>query len=395
MDAEHSPADPEPRGEPLAVPTYRALTVLLAALALGGHVTYLLAVAGRAPGVAGIPTGAVRPALLPVMVAGAVLSALAASAGVWMSFRGRADRGALPMGLALSAWAYLLAYAGLLLLLAPPPASALRPWFDVHFLGVEAIGLAGLLSFTTRFPGRLSASDLQAPETLPAGFRALQRLRGALLGSRGPWLAALGATALVLLVNRAMGRPPSDAALLGLTDVFRLLAIGLVVLNLRRGYLVSGAAERARGQWAALGFLLLVGAVGLVVGTNVLSTVTGWTVPMAAWRPVVLDLGVLGLLWGLVMGVLYEGPRRPAAHVRRAALVGGAATLTLLLAAGLEALFAGALPGRLFLPRGLGTGLALLTLAAVYPRLRDPADGALARSWRSAAPPPAEDVHGD
>lgn len=367
----------------LAKSSYRIVTVVLALLAVTGQIAHVRALMAAAGG-AGPLAGSARPSLIAVVGAGAIVSVTAALTAVTIALRGRYDRGAGPIGVALAAWAYLLAYSGLVLLLAPRGGGWPRAAFDGHFLFVEAVGLAGLLRFTTLFPVHLGPPDLQDPASLPRGLRLAQRLRASLLGPRGPWVAGGLTVSGVLAFNQSLGRGVAEAALLPVTDVFRLLALCLVVLNLRRGYILAEGAARGRAQWVALGFVLLLTAAGLVIGANVLTGVTGWETTRINWRPVLLDVGVLGLLWGLSRGVLYEGDASAAGLVPRVGLLAMAATVGLLLAAGLEGFFAGGLPGRLHLPAGVGSVLAVTAVTTLYSRARGTLEATLGRSWTSA-----------
>jgi hypothetical protein len=369
--------------------TYRGLTLLLSALAVAGQVALVEAVFGRGLGVGSPSLGSMRPALLSTVVMGAVVSLASAVLGMTMAFRRDARRGAPPMGLALAVWAYLLAYSGIVVLMSPPPESPLHAPFEGHFLLVEALGLAALLRFTAQFPSPLAAASLRDPATLPLGSRTIQGFRRWLLRPYAPWLAGILSAALCMATNAARGRPVQDAALLPLVDVFRLGALALVVLNLRRAFLASDQAGRTRITWLVLGFALLVGSVGLILGGNVLSAVTGWEIPAFNWRPVVLHLGVIGLLWGGAMGVLYQGRAQPAPAVRSVAVLVGMGTLALFLAAGLEMLLSRGGPAHFSLPRGTGTFLAMVAMALVYGRTRRPLDGFLRQARGDTAPPMA------
>jgi hypothetical protein len=337
-------------------------------------------------GLGTISLGVVRPALLSAVVTGAVVSLASAALSVAMTLRRQARPGARPMGLALAAWAYLLAYSGIVVLLAPAATSILRRPFDAHFLVVEALGLAALIRFTALFPRRLAPEDLQDPTTLPAGVAAMQRIRVWLLRPAAPWIAAVVAVAVAVAANGASGRPIEDAALLPLTDLLRLLALGLVVLNLRVSYFACAPSERVPMTWVILGFGLLVGTVGVVLGGDVLTAATGWEIPAVNWRPIVLHLGVVGLLWGSGMGVFYMGAADPGPLVRRVAVLSGMATFGLFLAAGLETLLSGAVAARFSMPGGTGTFLALVVTALVYGRTRRPLEAFLAQPWVEVRP---------
>lgn len=372
----------------LATFAYRGLTIPLAVLSLVGHAAYLDALYWNALGLGTLSHGGLRPALLAAIVTSAVVSTAAAVLGVTMALRGDVRPGARPMGLALAVWAYLLAYSGIVVLLAPSRGdSLLRLAFEGHFLAVEALGLAALIRFTSVFPTPIAPESLVRPDTLPLWLRSGQHLRRWLLRAYAPWIAAALALALSIGVNAAMGRDLQDTALLALVDLFRLGALALVVLNLRHSFLTCDADGRTRLTWIVLGFIFLVGAVGLILGGNVLTAVTGWELPGLNWRPIVLNLGVLGLLWGAAMSVFYGGPVAPTALARRAAIMSGMAMLALFLAAGLEMLLSGVVAARFSLPYGAGTLLAAVAMALVYRRTRRPLDTFLSQTWGDPGAP--------
>lgn len=358
---------------------------------MAGQVAYLDALYWNVLGLGSLGQGSLRPALFSAVVTGAVVSVVAAILGSTMAARGETRRGARPLGLALAAWSYLLAYSGIIVLMAPPDGASLRPLFEGHFLAVEAVGLAALLRFTAVFPGTLGPADLRDPETLPVGLRSAQRMRLWLMRPASPWLAALAAVSVSLGVNAAMGRPPQDAALLAIVDLFRLGALALAVLNLRHALLSSDATVRRSMMWIVLGFTILVGAVGFVLGGNVLTSVTGWALPGMNWRPIVLDAGVLGLLWGSAMSVFYRGPIEPGHLVRRTGILAGMGTLALFLSAGLEMLLTGVVAARFSLPYGAGTVLAVVTMGLVHGRTYGPLDAFLSQTWTEAGPSAAVD----
>lgn len=378
---------PRARGSPLATLAYRGIAVALAALALAGQVAYLDALSWRALGPGTLAIGSMRPGLLSAVIGGAVVSVAAALLGTAVGLKGAPERGALPMGSALAAWAYMLAYSGIVVLLAPAHGMPLRPVFEGHFLAVEAFALAAMIRFTSVFPEPLRPHDLREPHGLPVGLRSVQRLRRWLVRPAAPWIAALVASVLSVIVNAWLRRDLQDAALLPIVDLFRLGALAVVVLNLRHAFVASGPAGRTRLGWIVLGFMLLVGAVGCVLGGNVLVAATGWDLPGVHWRPLVLDAGVLGLLGGAAMAIFHGGALRPGPLVRRTAVLGAFATLALFLAAGLEMILSGAVATRFSLPHGTGTVLAAVTAAVVWRRTQRPLEAFLAHAWGEADPP--------
>jgi hypothetical protein len=318
----------------------------------------------------------------------AVLTVAMVGFALLLVFQRRATPAARPLGLAVAVWSYLLGYVGLIALLQPAAGSgAGRLLFQSHFLVVEMMGLAALLRFSALFPRPLEPGELRSPESLGPGLGTLQRLRRLLLRPTAPWLAAGGGVGAALVVGGVLGEPPSRAALLGLVDGLRFAALSAVVLNLRRAYLLSTSAERESARWLGVGFALLVASLALLMGGNVLTAVTGWRVAYFNWRPIILDLGLLGFVWGTSMGAVYRGELRSGAVGRGVVAVSALAVVTLLLGAGLEALLSDALLAGLALPRGVGTGLAALAAVGLWLRLPVPLTGPLQAS--SGEGPPA------
>lgn len=372
---------PRPPRTPLATLAYRALVVALAGLAVIGQIAYLDVLYWRALGLGSLGQVGIHPALLSSVITGATVTTISAAAAAFLVLRPTDLRGAYPLAVSLAGWGYLLAYSGLTVLLAPDPASPMRGLFVIHFLLVEALASAALLRFTACFPQRLDPESLEAPENLPAVLRPLQAFRGWLLGPTAPWIAALGAAVLVVAVNATLGRPIQDAALLLLADVFRLATLAFVILNMRKTFILSGIPGRRRMFWFVAGFAVLLSAVGMLLGGNILSAVTGWEVRGFNWRPVVLDLGVVGLIGGAVMAVTYDGALKPGKLTRRLAVAASFLTIGLFLAAGLETLFAGALASRVSLGRGVGTLVSLLAMGILYARTRRPLEGMIYQAW--------------
>jgi hypothetical protein len=318
----------------------------------------------------------------------AVLTLAMVGFAVLLVFRGRASPAARPLGLAVAVWSYLLGYVGLIALLQPAGGGAAeRLLFQSHFLVVELVGLAALIRFSVLFPRPLEPGDLRSAESLGPGLSTLQRLRCLLLRPAAPWLAAAGGVGAALAVGGVLGEPPSRAALLGLVDGLRFAALSVVVLNLRRGYLLSTPLERESARWLGVGFALLVASLALLMGGNVLTAVTGWRVAFFNWRPLILDLGLLGFVWGTSMGAVYRGGLRSGSVGRGVVTVSALAVVTLLLGAGLEALLSDALLAGLALPRGVGTGLAALVTVGLWLRFPAPLARALeALSGEGPAP---------
>jgi hypothetical protein len=201
------------------------------------------------------------------------------------------------------------------------------------------------------------------------------------LSPAGPWLAGSAACAVVLVAAAAQGRPIQDAPLIVPADVFRLSALAVVVLNLRASFVATATEGRRAGFWFVVGFTLLLGAVGVLLGGNVLTAVTKWAIPGFNWRPVVLDLGVLGLIWGSVRGIAYRGTRKPGPLARHAAVLASSVTVALFLAAGLESLLTGVVASPVSLPRGAGTLIAFVAIGLLYVRVRGPVESMLYHAW--------------
>lgn len=320
------------------------------------------------------------------MAGDAVLTLASALAALILVTRAPRGSGGRPLAVALGVWSYLLAYSGVVALLRPAdPTSWQRTLFEVHFLLVELLGLAALIRFTAIFPRPLGAEDLEPSEDLPRFMGPLQRLRTVLLGARAPWVAAVVMLAVAVAVNAAVGRPTQDVGLLVVVDLVRLAALSVVVANLRASYLAATGVQRARLHWLAWGFALLLGTIGLLIGLNVLLTVTGWRIPGFNWRPVLLDLGILSLVMGSVLGVLRPHATDPGPRVRSAVLMSGIVLMTLLLASGIEALFSGALVAGLRLPAGVGTVMAVGIMQVVFTRVRSVMDLFLSQAWGGEA----------
>lgn len=355
-------------------------------MALVGQVAYLDALHWNSLGVRRLAQGSLHPALLSAVVTSAVVTTVAVGAALALVFRRSRERGGHPLGLSLATWAYLLSYSGITVLLAPDPGAGVRPVYEAHFLFVEALGLAALLRFTALFPAPLPESATLDPDELPVGLRTAQRLRRLFLRSWGPWAAGLAAPLLLLSIAAGMGRPLQDAALLLLADVFRLAALAVTVLNLRCAFVAADRDARRTMFWLVVGFSLLMSAVGVLLGGNVLSAVTGWEIPSFNWRPAVLDLGVVGLIWGASMGVFYRGRLKPGVVARRTAVLGGALMVALFLAAGLESLVAGVVATRIQLPAGIGTVVAAVGMGLLYLRTHGPLEGVIYHAWADPAP---------
>lgn len=383
MECRPSPP-PAPRLT-LAALAHRTLAVALAALALVGQVAYMDALHWNSLGIRRLAQGSLHPALLSSVVTSAVVTTVAVAAALTLVFRRDSERGSHALGLSLATWAYLLSYSGITVLLAPDPSSSVRLVYEAHFLFVEALGLAALLRFTALFPTPLTPATTLDPDELPVGLRSAQRVRRLFLTPGGPWVAGVVAPLLLLGLTVALGRPVQDAALLLPTDLLRLAALAVVVVNMRGAFVAADLEGRRAMFWLVVGFALLMGAVGALLGGNVLSAVTGWEIPRFNWRPAVLDLGVIGLIWGASMGVFYRGRLRPGLVARRTGVLAGALTVGLFLAAGLESLVAGVVATRITLPAGIGTLVAGVAMTLLYMRTHRPIESMLYHAWSAGA----------
>jgi len=381
---DHPPRTPH-RMTLVSTLAFRILVLALAAVSTLGQIAYMDVLYWQRLGwVQGMPRG-IQSDTLAVVGADAVVSVLAAVVAISLVFRRESTRGGRPLAVAVAAWAYLLAYGGIFRLLLPAQDSALRTVFEGHFLVVEALGLAGLLAFSAAFPNALTATDLGGTERLPVGLRTLHLFRTWLLRPWAPWVAALVLTGVVLGLARIVGTPVIEAALNPVMDVARFATLVAVVLNFRASWDAGEATDRVRLNWMVLGMTLLIAALALLIGGNVLISVTGWRPPLN-WRPILLNLGLLALLWGSAMAVLYDGRMNPKALVRGTATWAGLATSLLFLSAGLEALFSDTMMARISLPTGVGTLAAVGLFAWIFGATRRLVELIIDQIWEAGLP---------
>jgi len=351
---------------PSAAPTVlRVLVTLVAAVAVVAQVAYLDSLSWHALGLAS-PIGArMSGSLVAVMTGHAVVSFVSgALAVVLVLHEGPRQVAARGLALALAAWSYLTAYSGVTLLLRPE-AGLWRTLFEAHFLAVETIGLIGLLRFTSIFPRPLADSDSALRATLPPILAPIHSMSAWMRGPRSPWIAGIAALAALWGFTAASGAPLADAGLSPLMDVVRFAAAGLVVVNLRRAWARMDREDAARLTWLVVALAFLTGVLLLLVGGNVLVAVTDWPEPRVAWRPILIDVGLVGFLIGVTMSVLYGGPLDATLTATRIGALATVVTLGLFLAAALEALFTGSLIGLSF-RTGVGTLLAFVIVVAMH-----------------------------
>jgi hypothetical protein len=346
--------------------TVRVAVTLLAIAGTAGQVAYLDALWWHSLGLADTMVRDVSGGLILYLAAHAVVSVASALLAVLLVQReGPRERAARALGTAFGAWSYLMAYSGVVMLFRPDPGAA-RDVFEAHFLIVEMLGLIALVRFTALFPRPLVPSEIERSPTLPGLLSPVHDVSLWMLRTAAPWIA--GAVVIVGLwtATLAAGGSIADAGLSRVMHGVRFIAAGLGVLNLRRSWGRVTGEDRRRLEWLVAGLSFLFGALALMIGGNVLVSVAGFRAPDIAWQPLVIDVGLVGFLGGVALGVLYDGPVDPTLVVRRVATVSAMGTLGLFLAAGLEALLAGGILAAFSLRAGVGTALALATVVSTY-----------------------------
>lgn len=351
----------------------RAVATVLAVVAVVAQVVLLHRGSGG--------LGQLQPSFLPVLGMGVLDSIVAAVLALVLAWGTDGRRGTHALAVCLAAWSYILAYSGVVTLYHSVAGGAAHALFEAHFPLVEMLGLAGALRFSAAFPSPVSPSDLTPPDSLRLGLRTLQRVRTVLLTPAAPWLAAMVALAVLLGVNAVTGGVLREAPLNPLAALIRFAALTAVVLNFRVSWLRARGESHERMLWMIVGLTLLFACLGVLIGGNVLLAVTGWRIPLVRWRPIVLDLSLLSLLWGTIMAVIYRRTWSVGRLAERTAVLGGALTVALFLAAGLEALFADVLVARLTVPPGIGTAVAFVLTALAYRRARAGLEDTLAKIW--------------
>lgn len=351
---------------PSAAPTaLRVLVTLLAVVATVSQVAYLDALSWHVLGLTTGMSAQMRPPFLTLMTAHAAVSVVAGALAILVVLHeGPRQAAARGLGLALGAWSYLTAYSGVTLMLRPDPG-LWRSVFEGHFLAVEVVGLVGLLRFTSLFPRSLAEQSLEVPPTLPPVLRPFHTVSVWMLRPFAPWIVGILAVALLISLTAARGLGVGDAGLSPLMDVVRFAAAGLVVLNLRRSWGRATGEEAGRIAWLMVALALLTGALLLLVGGNVLMAVTGWPEPVVPWRPLLLDVGLVGFLVAVALGLLYGGAFDANQGAHRIGAVATVVTFGLFLAAFLEALFTGGLAG-FSLRTGVGTLIAFVIVVSTH-----------------------------
>jgi hypothetical protein len=343
--------------------TVRILVLLLSGGAVAGQLAYLDALAWHV--LSPSPTQSVRGVVLTMALAHAVLSIASGAVAVVLAFRDHAAQpGSRGLSLAIGSWGYLLAYPGIVVILRPDPGTA-RMVFDGHFLLVETLGLAGLVRFTTLFPRKLVAAELTSHAVGSRLAIFLQPLRSALLEPGIVWAVAVLVPTSLFVVSVARGTPVGDAGFAPVMDVMRIAAATAVVMNLRDAWVRADPRERPRLSWLLAALSSLIASVLLVIGGNILLSATSWPDPPVAWRPILLDLGVLGFVVGLAATQI--APERIDAVRAARRLAGGVGlAMTLLLSATVfEVMLSSGLFGPVALPAGLGAAMAAAAVGSV------------------------------
>jgi len=350
------------------VPTAVRISVILLAVAGAvGHVAYLDSLWWHSLGLTATLARNVSSSTLTLLVAHAVVSIACSVLTVALVLNDRSrQEAARSLALAFGAWSYLMAYSGVTLLFRPVVPGMAREIFEAHFLVVEVLGLAGLLRFTATFPRPLTAEELEPLETLPAVLLPFHHVAVAMRRRHAPAIAAVGVPVLLWGWTIATGGNISDAGLSSAMDLVRFCAAGLVVMNLRRSWAASTEGDRDGLSWLLASLSILIGSVTMMIGGNVLVAVTGFTEPNVAWRPILLDVGMIGFLGALAWSILDRGRIDPAVVIRRVCTAAAIVTLGLFLAAGLEALLGGGIFTGLTLRAGVGTALAFAIMLSTY-----------------------------
>ncbi len=350
------------------VPTLvRVAVILLAVAGTAGHVAYLDALWWHSLGLTATVARDVSGATMLLLSAHAVVSFVCSLLSVAMVLSERhRQEAARSLALAFGAWSYLMAYAGVTLLFRPPSPGMRREIFEAHFLLIEVVGLTGLVRFTAIFPRPLTPAELEPIPTLPRVFLPFHRASVVMRRRLAPLVAAIAVLGLLWGWTVAFDRPLSDAGLSRGMDLVRLCAAGLVVMNLRRAWSMATEGDRDGLTWVLVGLAVLLGSLSMLIGGNMLVAVTGFPEPDVAWRPILLDLGLVGFLTGISLSVLNRGRTDPARVLHLTTSVSAAVTIGLFVAAGLEALLGGDILSSVALRHGVGTAVAFAVTLSTY-----------------------------
>lgn len=349
------------------VPTVvRVAVILLAVAGAAGHVAYLDALWWHQFDLTSALERDVSRATILLLTAHSIVSVVCGGFSIALVLHeGPRHKAARALATTFAAWSYLMAYSGATMLFRPDPGVA-REIFEAHFLVIEVLGLAALIRFTSIFPRRLQPEELAPTETLPAFLLPVYTAAVFMRRSAAPWGAgAIVLTtvwAITLLGNGAL----SDAGLSPVMDVIRFGAAGIVVMNLRRAWTSATEGDLDALTWLLVALAFLIGALAVLVGGNVLVAVTGFPEPDVAWRPILLDFGLVGFITCVALSVMYRGPLDPALVTRRIVTMAGVVTAGLFFAAGLEALLSGGFIGRVSMRTGIGTAVAFAVVLSTF-----------------------------
>lgn len=349
---------------PIAV---RMLVILLATAGLAGQVTYLDALWWHGLGLTAMAARDVGDATIVLLTAHAIVSSACSVLAILLALdEGLRARAARSLALAFGAWSYLMAYSGVTLLIRPAAPGPAREIFEAHFLVVEVVGLAALLRFTTIFPRRLGPDELRPWATLPAAFVPVHRFGLFMRRTWAPW--AVGAAVLAGLWTWTLttGGDVGNAGLTLAMDLIRLAAAGLVVMNLYRGWRMATEGDRDALMWLVAALAVLIGTLTVVLSGGALVRVAGFSEPRIAWRPLLIDAGMIGFFAAVAMSVLSRGRIDPARLTRKVTAWAVVATAGLFLGTALEALFTGGIVAAYALRPGLGTAVAFAVVLSTY-----------------------------
>lgn len=350
----------------------RVWVILLAIAGTAGQVAYLDALWWHSLGLTTTVARDVGSSTIMLLAAHAVVSLVCSVLAIVLVLHERQrDAAGRALGLAFAAWSYLMAYSGVTLLYRPAVPGMARDIFEAHFLAIEVLGLVGLLSYTGTFPRRLADEELEPSPTLPPVLLPFHHVAVFLRRPGAP--LQVGIIVLVLLWGSilARGGELSDAGLSRGMDAVRFLAAGVVVMHLRRSWGSATEGDRDGLMWLLAALAVLLGSLALLIGGNVLVAVTGFPDPRVAWRPILLDIGMIGFLMTLALSVLARAGSDPLKLTQRIASTSVVITAGLFLAAGLEALFTSGVLGAYTLRGGVGTAIALsVTLSMHRPLAR-------------------------
>jgi hypothetical protein len=345
----------------------RVSVILLAVAGALGHLAYLDALWWHSLGLTATVARNVSSSTIMLLSAHAVVSLVCSVLSIAMVLNERPrQEAARSLALAFGAWSYLMAYSGVTILFRPAAPGMSREIFEAHFLVVEVVGLAGLLRYTSIFPRPLTTEELQPLETLPKALLPFHHVAVMMRGRYAPVAAAVVVPVSLWSWTSMIGGNISDAGLSRAMDVVRFCAAGLVVMNLVRAWRAATEGDRDGLAWLLVSLSCLLGAIAVVIGGNVLVAVTGFTEPNVAWRPILLDLGMIGFLGGLAWSVLDRGGIDASVVINRVCIAASIVTASLFLAAGLEALFTGGIFPGLALRRGVGTAISFAIMLSMY-----------------------------